>query len=97
MDINDTLRHIDVLRVFSEEPFSTISTSKLEERLGLSHHPTFRKLKILEQNGVVVKQKGGYSLNVQNELVIEIMRFISSIEKIENKIETKNGKDKRNK
>lgn len=82
MDISETLRHIDVFRAFSDEPFSTIPTSQIEERLGLSHHPTFRKLKILEGAGLLVKQKGGYSLNLQDETVIEIMRFMSNIERI---------------
>ena len=94
MDINDTLRHIDVMNIFMESPFSTIPTAEIERRLGLSHHPTFRKLKILEGNGVLVKQKGGYMLNVQDETVIEIMRFLSSLHKIQGN-RTKNAQAKR--
>ena len=94
MDITDILRHIDVFRAFSESPFSTLSTAEIEERLGLSHHPTFRKLKILESAGLLIKQKGGYSLNLQNELVVEIMRFISNIQKLESKSKSKHDKAK---
>ena len=100
MDIGDTLRHIDVFRAFSDEPFSTLSTSEIERRLGLSHHPTFRKLKLLEDAGLLIKQKEGkkgYSLNLQNELVVEIMRFVSNVQKIESagkgrKISSKNNR-----
>ena len=93
MDLSDTLKHIEILKIFKKEPFSVISTSHVEAALGLSHHPTFRKLKSLEKNGVLIKQKGGYSLNVQNELVLEIMKFISAIEKIREMPDNKNGKD----
>ncbi len=92
MDLSDTLKHIEILRIFKEEPFSVIPTSHIESSLGLSHHPTFRKLKALERNGILVKQKGGYSLNMQNEIVLEIMKFISNIERLQSQADKKDGK-----
>lgn len=93
MDLSDTLKHIEILRIFKEEPFSVIPASQIEEALGLSHHPTFRKLKSLESNGILIKKKGGYSLNVKSEIVLEIMRFISNIESLQEQA-VYNGKDR---
>ena len=83
MDLAEVLKNIDIIRIFKDDIFSTVSVSQIEKTLGLSHHPTFRRLKVLEQNAVVVKRKGGYAINVQNPLVYEILKFLSEFEKIE--------------
>ena len=83
MDLSEVLKNIDILRLFKEELLSTLSTSEMERRLSLSHHPTFRRLKMLEANNVIVKTGGGYVLNLKDDSVQEIMRFLSNIEKIE--------------
>ncbi|MFC1741507.1 hypothetical protein ACFL3V_03150 [Nanoarchaeota archaeon] len=91
-DLNETLKNIDILRLFKEEPFSVIPTSEIERRLQLSHHPTFRRLKMLEGAGVLLKKSGGHVLDVQNPFVIEIMRFLDNVEKIDAR--TQDGRDK---
>ena len=99
LELTDTLKNIDIIRLFQEDPFSPMPTSEIEERLNLSHHPTFRRLKMLEKNGVIVKSDGGYLLNLQNEFVVEIMRFLSNIEKIDKNTvkNAQNGRDKKDK
>jgi predicted transcriptional regulator len=83
MDLPEVLKNIDIIRIFKEEPFSVIATSDIEERLNLSHHPTFRRLKVLEDNSVLLKSKGGYILNTKSEEVAEIMKFLVAMEGME--------------
>jgi predicted transcriptional regulator len=83
LDLNETLKNTDIIKLFLAEPFMPLATSEIERRLGLSHHPTFRRLKILEKNQVLIKKDTGYALNLQNEAVSEIMRFITNMEKIQ--------------
>lgn len=90
MDLSDILKNIDIISIFKDDPFSSIPTSEIERMLGLSHHPTFRRLKCLEEHDILTKSSGGYSLNMQNELTLEIMRFLSSVDKI------KNGRNRKN-
>jgi DNA-binding Lrp family transcriptional regulator len=82
MDLSEILKNIDIISIFKDDPFSAIPTSEIERRLQLSHHPTFRRLKMLEEHEILTKMSGGYCLNMQNELTLEIMRFLSSVEKI---------------
>jgi len=82
MDLTDILKNIDILQLFKDDPFSNLTASDIEKKLGLSHHPTFRKLKLLESGNVLLKTDGRYSLNMQNKLVFEIMKFLSNVERI---------------
>ncbi|MBW2965247.1 hypothetical protein KY363_07355 [Candidatus Woesearchaeota archaeon] len=83
MDLPEVLKNIDIIRIFKEAPFSVIPTIEVERRLELSHHPTFRRLKVLEDNSVILKSKGGYMLNTKSEEVAEIMRFLVAMEAME--------------
>lgn len=83
MDLPEVLKNIDIIRIFKETPFSVIPTIEVERRLELSHHPTFRRLKMLEDNSVILKSKGGYMLNTKSEGVAEIMRFLVAMEELE--------------
>ena len=82
MDLINVLKNVDIIRLFKKNLFSAMKINEIEKNLGLSHHPTFRRLKILEKNNIIIKRKEGYAINMQDKVVFELMHFLENVEKI---------------
>ena len=74
---------IPVLKIFKNSLHKPLRLSDIEKRIELSHQTVFRKIKILEANGILLKVGNYYKPNFENYLVYKILELISAREREE--------------
>lgn len=72
-----------ILDIFRHKPFKQFSIADIEKLLKLSHHPTYRRIKILEKEKILTKQNNKYKINFSNGLVPKILELLAVKEKEE--------------
>lgn len=72
-----------VLKVFKSSLHKPLRLADIEKRIGLSHQSVFRKMKILKDNEILIKEGNYYRTNLENSLALKILELISAGEKEE--------------
>lgn len=72
-----------VLKVFKNSLHKPLRLADIEKRIGLSHQSVFRKMKILKDNGILLKEGNYYKPNIENSLALKILELISAGEREE--------------
>lgn len=72
---------IPVLKVFKSSLHKSLRLADMEKRIGLSHQSVFRKMKILKDNEILLKEGNYYRPNLENSLVLKILELISAGER----------------
>lgn len=76
-------RNLEIISLLRKNIFRGISLAEIEKNLPLTHHPTYRRIKQLEKEGIVFKKEGNYRLDLKNPETVEILYFVSRKEKLE--------------
>lgn len=74
---------LPVLEVFRHNLHKKLSIADIERRMKLSHHPAYRKIKLLEREGILMKHGEKYYINLNNDLAFYILEFLSKNERTE--------------
>lgn len=75
--ISNALR---VLAIFKNSLHKPLRLTDVEGRNTLSHQAIFRKIKILESNGILIRNGNYYKPNFENPLVYKILELLSTKE-----------------
>lgn len=76
-------RNLEILSLLRKNIFRGVPLAEIEKNLLLTHHPTYRRIKQLEKEGIVFKKEGNYRLDLKNPETVEILYFLSRKEKLE--------------
>lgn len=72
---------LPVLNVFRHALHRPLRLTDIEKYIGLSHQTTFRKVKILEENKILVRTGNVYELNFGSELVFKLLELLATKER----------------
>jgi len=73
--------NLEILEIFRKNIFSQLSLSQIEKSLGLSHHPTYRRIKQLQSEGLIISKGRDYVLDVANPETIEALYILSRMDR----------------
>lgn len=74
---------IPILKIFKSSLHKQLRLADIEKRIKLSHQTVFRKIKILEKNGILLKTGNFYKPNFENFLAYKILELVSLRERDE--------------
>jgi len=74
---------IPVFKIFKNSLHRPLRLVDIEKRIELSHQTVFRKIRILESNGILTKVGNYYKLNYGNSLAYKILELVAAREREE--------------